>query len=153
MGVRANLRIRVKPVHFRDPIQSLLMGFSSPESSNKFKRKHLKNTVGKAWYVCVSMRVSILTFHYIVFCLIGRMRKRKRGKLWIFINFDAFGFKLITNSSHFFWCIWGEEFSFYLGSQLTRFVHLEVLLNLLTMIAFFFFWGKMYIGLTCLHKP
>ena len=113
--------------------------FSSPESSNKFKRKHLKNTVGKAWYVCVSMRVSILTFHYIVFYLIGWMRKRKRGKLWIFINFDAFGFKLITNSSHFLWCIWGEEFSFYLGSQLTRFVHLEVLLNLLTMIAFFFF--------------
>ena len=39
MGVRANLRIIVKPVHFRDLIQSLLMGFSSPESSKKFKEK------------------------------------------------------------------------------------------------------------------
>ena len=98
------------------------------------------------------MRVSILTFHYIFFCLIGWLRKRERKAL-NFLNFDAFGFKLITNSSHFFWYIWVEEFSFYLGSQLTRFVHLEVLLNLLTMITFFFVVGKIYIGLTCLHNP
>ena len=68
----------------RRPNSELVDGlFSSPESLNKFKRKHLKNTAGKTWYVCVSMRVSILTFHYIFFCLIGWLRKRKRksGKL------------------------------------------------------------------------
>ena len=88
MGVRAKLRIRVKPVHLGDPIQSLLMGFSSPENSNKFKGKHLKNTAGQAWYVCVSVRVSILTFHYIFFCLIGWLRKRERKAL-IILNFDV----------------------------------------------------------------
>ena len=88
MGVRANLRIRVKPVHFGDPIQSLLMGFSSPESSNKFKRKHLKNTAGKAWYVCVSMRVSILTFHYI-FLSDWLAEKEKERKALNILNFDV----------------------------------------------------------------
>ena len=92
--------------------------------------------------VCLCFNESFY-FNFSLYCLLSDWsdEKEKERKALNFLNLDAFGFKLTTNSSHFFWCIWGEESSFYLGSQLTRFVHLEVLLNLLTMIAFFFFFG------------
>ena len=81
MGLRANLRIRVKLAHFSFNL-SLYFLLSD-------------------WFA----------------------EKRKERKALNFLNFDAFGFKLINSPQLVIRCKWVEEFSFYLGSQLTRFVH------------------------------
>ena len=153
MGVRANLRIRVKPVSFGDVIQSLLRAFPLQKVKTNLRESIPKILLEK---VCLCFNESFY-FNFSWYFLLSDWlaEKEKERKVLNFLNFNAFGFKVITNSPHFFWCKWVEEFSFYLWSQLIRFVHLEVLLNLLTMITFFFFGVKCtYVWLACTnHHP
>ena len=87
MGVRANLKIRVKPVNFGDVIQSLLRAFPLQKVKTNLRESIPKILLEK---VCLCFSESFY-FNFSLYFLLSDWlaKKDKERKALIILNFDV----------------------------------------------------------------